>query len=237
MFWPASGSLVTLRGDRVLAPAEERALLADAWFAALTPELQCAMLHASAVWHVPAGHSLGAQGAVPDVWFGLAAGAVHLSVCSEAGRETTLDLLEPGQWFGDAQLLDAQALPYGARTWAASTLLVMRRSSLRQLLAQHASLAIALARLNAQRNLRLAQRLSAQAEPLLQLRARRLLALLAERFGVRVAGGRRIALSLTQAQLAQLMDASRQRVNEILGALEREAAVRVERRSVVVRYD
>lgn len=237
MFWPASRSLVTLRGDRVLAAAEERALLANPWFASLAPELQCAMLHASAVWHVPARHDLCSQGAVPDVWFGLAAGAVYLSCVSPGGQETTLDLLEPGQWFGDMALLDAQPLAYSARTWAASTLLVMRRSSLRQLLGQHASFGTALARLNAQRNQRLLDRLGEQAEPLLHLRARRMLRLLAHRFGVNVPGGVRIALPLTQAQLAQLMDASRQRVNEILGVLEREAAVRVERRSVVVRYD
>jgi CRP-like cAMP-binding protein len=237
MFWPASRSLVTLRGDRVLAAAEERALLANPWFGALAPELQCAMLRESAVWHVPVRHKLCSQGAVPDVWFGLAAGAVHLCATSEAGHETTLDLLEPGQWFGDMALLDAQPLPYAAQTWAASTLLVMRRSSLRQLLAQHPAMGTALARLNAQRNLRLLQRLGEQAEPLLHLRARRMLRVLAQRFGVRVPGGWRIALPLTQAQLAQLMDASRQRVNEILGVLEREAAVRVERRSVVVRYD
>jgi CRP/FNR family transcriptional regulator, cyclic AMP receptor protein len=209
-----------------LTAAEAQALQGNEWFNLLSLELQQALLRHCAIWHVPAHHTVATQGSVPDVWFGVAAGAVKLSICSASGRETIVDLLEPGQWFGDVPLLCGLPAPYEATTWAPSTLLLMRRSTLRQLLASHADLGAALLRLNWERSARLMDRLVDQGEPLLEQRARRLLARLASQFGLTQRGATRITLAMTQTQLGLLLGSSRQRVNQLANKLERRGEIR-----------
>jgi CRP/FNR family cyclic AMP-dependent transcriptional regulator len=64
--------------------------------------------------------------------------------------------------------------------------------------------------------------------------ARQLLQL-ARRYGVQEEGGQtRIGLALAQEDLAQLLGAPRQRVNQELKALEREGALRVEPSKLIV---
>jgi len=209
-----------------LNAAEVAALRANDWFNQLPLALQRALLQNCAIWHVPAHHIVVTQGSVPDVWFGLAAGALKLSISSTGGRETVIDLLEPGHWFGDVPLLSGLPAAYEVRTWTSSTLLVMRRSTLRQLLAAHAELGPALLRLNWERSARLMDRLVDQGEPLLEHRARRLLSRLAEQFGERGRDATRITLAMTQSQLGQLLGSSRQRVNDVVSKLERLGEIR-----------
>ena len=213
--------------DMRLTANERRALLDDAWFGSLPPALRWDLLLHSAIWHVPPRQVLATQGSVPDVWFGIAAGAVKLSACSSGGRETVLDVLEPGQWFGDAPLLARLPQPYAARTCAPSTLLLMRRSVLQNLLAIHNNFHGALTRLNWGRSQRLMERLGEQAEPSLPERARHQLQVLARRFGTRTGFATRIGLALTQAELGGLLGASRQRVNQVLHVLERAGSIRL----------
>ena len=209
-----------------LNAAELDALQANDWFNPLPLQLQRALLQHCAIWHVPAHHTVAMQGSVPDVWFGVAAGAVKLSIRSIAGRETIIDLLEPGQWFGDVPLLSGLPAPYEARTWAPSTLLLMRRSTLRELLAAHAEMGPALLRLNWGRSARLMERVVEQGEPLLEQRARRLLSGLASRFGASRGDATRITLSMTQSQLALMLGSSRQRINELVNRFERQGEIR-----------
>jgi CRP/FNR family transcriptional regulator, cyclic AMP receptor protein len=209
-----------------LNAAEMKALRENDWFNPLPLQLQRALVQHCAIWHVPAHHTVATQGSVPDVWFGVAAGAVKLSICSPAGRETIIDLLEPGQWFGDVPLLSGLPAPYEARTWAPSTLLLMRRSTLRQLLAAYADLGPALQRLNWERSARLMDRLVQQGVPLLEDRARQLLSRLAGQFGVSGRDATRISLAMTQSQLGQLLGSSRQRVNDLVNKLERRGEIR-----------
>lgn len=212
--------------DMRLTANELRALLDDTWFGSLPAALRRDLLLQSAIWHVPPRQFLATQGSVPDVWFGIASGAVKLSACSSSGRETVLDLLEPGQWFGDAPVLSRLPQPYAARTCAPSTLLLMRRSVLLNLLANHAGFDAALTRLGWRRSERLMERLREQAEPSLPERARHQLQILARRFGIRMRSATRIGLALTQAELGGLLGASRQRVNQVLHVLECEGAIR-----------
>jgi CRP/FNR family transcriptional regulator, cyclic AMP receptor protein len=197
------------------------ALLADPWFRTLTEELQLKLVQSAAVRQVPARMTLGRQGAVPEVWFAVAAGAVKVSSYSAEGRETVIDLLEPGQWLGDGPLLADEGQPYAAEAVAHSTLLVMRRAMLHNLLMGAPELGVALARLNWMRASRVMRHLHEQAEPLLEDRVRRFLNTLAKRFGSEDAAGVQIELPLAQSDLALMVQGSRQRINAVLGRLER----------------
>ena len=104
----------------------------------------------------------------------------------------------------------------------------------KELLTLHAELYDALLRLNCRR-LRL---MFDQIEDLntrpLQSRLARQILLLARSYGINQGEEIRIGLALAQEDLAQLLGASRQRVNQELKGFERDGAVRVEPTRLVV---
>lgn len=212
-----------------LGAAEERALMGDPWFAALSGGLQVGFCARSAVSRVPSGQTLCMQGAIPEVWYGLVAGAVKLCSYSEAGDETIFEIVEPGQWFGDVPLMDRHSQPYTVQTLAPSTVLLMRRSALCELQDAWPELVFALGRLNWNRTLRLLDRLADFTEKSLEARTRRQIEVLAQRFGQPATGGSRIGLQLPQSELAAFVGASRQRISTTLRKLERDGEIHKDR--------
>lgn len=225
---PRPLNLAAVAGSAKLGAAEEQAVRGEAWFASLAPELQHAILARAAVRRLRAGAVLTRGAGSADAWFGVAAGAVRLSTALASGKQVSFQLVEPGGWFGDIPLLDGMAQPCDAETCAESTILVLRKDDLLQLLARHPDLGLALARLNCRRA-RTMMGLFADAVSLpLENRLARQLLQLARRFGQReAAGGLRIALKLSQQDVADLLGASRQRVNAGLKKLERSGVLRV----------
>ena len=116
-----------------------------------------------------------------------------------------------------------------------TTLLFVRKPDFKELLSQHVELYDALLRLNCRRLRLMFDALEdLNTRPLASRLARQLL-LLARSYGIAEPGGQvRIGLALAQEDLAQLLGASRQRVNQELKAFERDGAVRVEPTRLVV---
>ncbi len=112
--------------------------------------------------------------------------------------------------------------------------MTVRKPDFRALLAAHSELYEALLRLNCRR-LRLMFDMieDLNTRPLAARLAKQVL-LLARSYGVTEGDETRIGLQLAQEDLAQLLGASRQRVNQELKAFEREGAVRVEPTRLVV---
>jgi CRP-like cAMP-binding protein len=112
--------------------------------------------------------------------------------------------------------------------------LSVRKADFKELLARHTELYDALLRLNCRR-LRIMFNLieDLNTRPLSARLARNIL-VLARSYGVPQGEEIRIGLQLAQEDLAQLVGASRQRVNQELKELEREGALRVEPTRLVV---
>lgn len=210
-----------LHGEPTLLMHEERAIRSNAWFRQLDSELQSALLAAASVRRVRAGATLLRSHAPAEIWYGLAHGAVRLSTSLESGRQLTLALVHPGQWFGDVSLLDAQPR-WEAQACADSTLLWMPRATLTQLLAQHPSLGLALARLSSYRTRLITAQLTAALSMSLRQRLAYLLLHMGRRFGQPVADGVRVNLKLSQRDLSDMLGVCRQRVNVCLKQMERE---------------
>ncbi len=204
------------------------------WFARLSPGLQQAILARAAVRRLASGTTLAARGTPAQEWIGVARGAVRVSTVSMAGKLVTLTYVEPGTWFGDIALFDGLPRTHDAETHGATTLLVVRKADFHALLAAHVELYDALLRLNCRR-LRLMfdhfEELNTRA---LRPRLARQLLLLARSYGVEQGEAVRIGLQLAQEDLAQLLGASRQRVNQELKRLERDGVLRVEPARLVI---
>ena len=111
---------------------------------------------------------------------------------------------------------------------------MVRKQDFRDLLAHHVELYDALLRLNCRR-LRLMFDVveDLNTRPLAARLAKQIL-LLARSYGIAQGEEIRIGLALAQEDLAQMLGASRQRVNQELKSFERDGAVRVEPTRLVV---
>jgi CRP-like cAMP-binding protein len=218
----------------VLTLDEQQSIESGAWFSKLSPTLRAAILSRSVVRHLEDGAPLASRGAPAEQWCGVASGAVRISTVSLSGKQITLTYAEPGTWFGDIALFDGLPRTHDANAHGATTLLVVRKPDFKALLAQHVELYDALLRLNCRR-LRLMFDLfeDLNTRPLAARLAKQIL-LLARSYGIEQGEELRVGLQLAQEDLAQLLGASRQRVNQELKGFEREGAVRVEPTRLVV---
>ena len=174
------------------------------------------------------------RGAAAEEWCGVAKGAVRVSSVSLSGKQVTLTYVEPGTWFGDISLFDGMPRTHDSNAHGDTTLLVVRKADFRELLALHTELYEALLRLNCRRLRLLFDTVEdLNTRPLSQRLAKQIL-LLARSYGIAQGDEIRIGLQLAQEDLAQLLGASRQRVNQELKGFERDGAVRIEPTRLVV---
>jgi len=204
------------------------------WFSKLSAALRSDILARASVRRLHDGALLSCRGEPAEEWMAVAKGAVRVSSVSLAGKQIALTYVEPGTWFGDISLFDGLPRTHDASVHGETTLLVMRKPDFKELLQRHTELYEALLRLNCRR-LRLMFDMveDLNTRPLASRLAKQIL-FLARSYGELQGDEIRIGLQLAQEDLAQLLGASRQRVNQELKSFEREGAVRVEPARLVV---
>lgn len=224
--------------DPILTMEERAAINAGRWFSTLSPSLRHDILRCAYVKRFRDGELIAARGDTPEEWMACARGAVRVSSTSVTGKQITLTYIEPGLWFGDVSIFDGDSRTHDVYAHGQTTLLCVARADFQKILAQHVEFYQAMLRLNARR----IRQLYGLVEDLntLPLRARlaKQLLHLARSYGVASLaneGEIRIGLHLAQEELAQLLGASRQRVNQELKGMEREGLIRIEAGGLVVR--
>lgn len=225
--------------DPILTIDERAAINSGRWFSTLSPALRHDILRCAYVKRYKDGDLISARGDTPEEWIACARGAVRVSSTSLSGKLITLTYVEPGIWFGDVAIFDGDQRTHDTYAHDNTTILCVARADLRKILDQHVELYEALLRLHARR----IRQLFGLVEDLntLPLRARlaKQLLHLMRSYGVPSLSDSaeiRIGLHLAQEELAQLLGASRQRVNQELKAMEREDAIRIEAGGLVVRH-
>lgn len=223
--------------EPILTIEEREAINSGRWFSSLSPSLRHDILRCSYVKRFKDGALIAARGEPPEEWIACARGAVRVSSTSISGKQITLTYVEPGIWFGDVAFFDGEQRTHDAYAHGDTTILCVARGDFRKILAQHMELYDALLRLHARR----IRVLFGLVEDLntLPLRARlaKQLLHLVRSYGVpNLANGDevRISLQLAQEELAQLLGASRQRVNQELKGMEREGTIRIEPAGLVI---
>ena len=218
----------------VLTEDERAHIAGGSWFSKLSPALREAILSRATVRRLPDGAELSSRGANADQWCGVAKGAVRVSSVSLSGKQVTLTYVEPGTWFGDIALFDGLPRTHDAHTHGPTTLLTVSKADFKALLATHVELYDALLRLNCRRLRLLFDAVEDLNTRPLSARLAKQILLLARSYGVAQGDEIRIGLQLAQEDLAQLLGASRQRVNQELKGFERDGAVRIEPTRLVV---
>ena len=224
--------------DPILTNEEREAINAGRWFSTLSPSLRHDILRCTYVKRFKDNDLIAVRGEPPEEWIACAKGAVRVSSTSISGKQVTLTYVELGVWFGDVAIFDGDRRTHDAYAHGDTTIVCVAKADFRKILANHVELYDAMLRLHARR----IRQLFGLVEDLntLPLRARlaKQLLHLARSYGVPSLSNNdeiRIGLQLAQEELAQLLGASRQRVNQELKAMEREEAIRVETAGLVVR--
>jgi CRP-like cAMP-binding protein len=224
--------------EPILTVEERTAINSGRWFSSLSPSLKHDILRCAYVKRYKDGELITARGEPPEEWIACAKGAVRVSSTSISGKQITLTYVEPGIWFGDVSIFDGDRRTHDAYAHGESTILCVAKADFKKILATHLELYEALLRLHSRR----IRQLYGLVEDLntLPLRARlaKQLLHLVRTYGVpSLSDGSevRIGLHLAQEELAQLLGASRQRVNQELKSMEREEAIRIEPGGLVVR--
>jgi CRP-like cAMP-binding protein len=224
--------------DPILTIEEREAINTGRWFSSLSPSLRHDILRCAYVKRLKDGDLISARGDPPEEWMACAKGAVRVSSTSLSGKQITFTYVEPGIWFGDVAILDGDTRTHDVYAHGETTILCVAKADFQKILASHVELYDAMLRLQARR----IRQLFGLVEDLntLPLRSRlaKQLLHLARSYGVpslHHGSETRIGLHLAQEELAQLLGASRQRVNQELKAMEREEILRIEPGGLVVR--
>jgi CRP-like cAMP-binding protein len=179
------------------------------------------------------GELVFSQGEAGDALYAVVAGQVRISTGAADGREIFLNLMEPGDTFGEIALLDGGTRTATATATVASELVLIRRDALFELLGREPKVAVELLRLCGAR-LRWTSGLLEDAA-LLDAPARlakRLLSL--GRMHGEQDGGR-FTLRISQEDLASFLGVTRQAVNQQLQAWKTKGWLALSRGAIEVR--
>jgi len=199
--------------------------LAAAWFRVLNDEQRSRVERDVAVQPVPAGTIIERKGELAQVWIGVLAGLVKVSVGNAEGKVASLTGVPAGGWIGEGSLLKREVrkydvvalrdsvvarLPAATFDWLLDTSIPFNRYLLHQL------------------NERVAQFIGkAEYDRLLDPDAR-VARCLAELFNPLLYPGMGMRLAITQEEVGYLARVSRQRANQALGKLEEAGLLKVE---------
>jgi CRP/FNR family transcriptional regulator, cyclic AMP receptor protein len=223
--------------EPILTIDEREAINSGRWFSSLSPSLKHDILRCTYVKRYKDGELISARGDTADEWIACARGALRVSSTSVSGKLVTLTYVEPGIWMGDVSMFDGDRRTHDVYAHGDTSIVCVARADFRKILASHVELYEALMRLQARR-IRLLFGLVEDLNTLpLRARLAKQLVHLVRSYGVTSLSNNeevRIGLHLAQEELAQLLGASRQRVNQELKSMEREGIIRVEPSGLVV---
>ncbi len=183
---------------------------------------------------VPAGHVILERGDPPDAVFAIATGKLKVVAPRNAGRNATLHILGPGDVFGEVALFDADGRSARVTAIEESVLVAIDRRDFMDLLARSTALSGRMLTLMAARLRNTIAHFEATTSLDVPARLARKLLILAKDFGDR--DGKRVTLTvrLSQSELGDLVDSSRQSVNRELRRWHEEGILGTEDGRLVV---
>lgn len=201
---------------RISRRMKHDALLASPFFQHLSAEELDEILGFAVERRVPKGTVIFSKGDPGTSMMSVLAGRVRASSVSADGKEVTLNVIGPGEFFGEIALLDGKPRSADATAAEDSVLLVVERRHFLPFLFKNEKLIERLLAVLCDRLRRTSLALEELALFDLPARLARLLLQLARDHGSKVDGGVRIGLKLSQRDLSTLVSSSRETVNKQL---------------------
>jgi CRP/FNR family transcriptional regulator, cyclic AMP receptor protein len=216
----------TAGGPRIDIRMKRDALLSSPFFRAMRPEEIDAILGFAIERRFPRGATILNKGADGSNLMAVLAGRVRIGNVSAEGKEVTLNVIGPGEIFGEIALLDGKPRSADAVAVEDTTVLMVERRDFLPFLLRHDTLVERLLVVLCDRLRRTSGALEEIALFDLPARLARVLVKLADDYGrPDPAGGVRIGLKLSQRDLSTLVASSRESVNKQLRVWRTAAAL------------
>jgi len=201
---------------RLERDAKRGALLASPLFHAMQPAELDEILKFASERRVRRGQTIFQRGDNGSAMMAVLRGRVRISTVSGDGKEVTLNVINPGEIFGEIALLDGEPRSADATAIEETLLLVVERRHFLPFLRQNEDLFLRLLAVLCSRLRRTSMALEEIALFDLPIRLARVLLKLAEDYGRPGTAGTRIDLKLSQRDLSNLVASSRESVNKQL---------------------
>ena len=185
-------------------------------------------------WHFSAGQFIFEQGDPGDLLYIIVTGKVKIGCSSPDGRENLFSILGPSDMFGEMSILDPGPRMSTATALTDVEAVGMDRAMLREWMASRPEAAEAMLRVLARRLRRMSTSRAEMVFTDAPGRIAKLLLRLAQRFGVQRDGAVEVTHDLTQDEIAQLVGASRETVNKVLGDFTDRGGIRLRGKGVII---
>lgn len=220
---------------RLERDAKRVALKGSMLFDAMRPEELDEILKFASERRVRRGQTIFQRGDDGSSLMAVLRGRVRISSVSGDGKELTLNVINPGEIFGEIALLDGQPRSADATAIEDTTLLVVERRNFVPFLRQNEDLFLRLLAVLCARLRRTSTALEEIALFDLPVRFARVLLKLGVDYGRPCAAGTRIELKLSQRDLSNLVASSRESVNKQLRAWRESGVLDMEDGLIVLR--
>lgn len=222
-------------GVRLERDARRAALLASQLFQAMQPAELDEILKFSTERHCSRGATIFQQGDEGSSMMAVLRGRVRVTAVSTEGKEVTLNVIGPGEVFGELALLDGKPRSNHVTASEDSHLLVVERRHFIPFLRRNEDLFLRMLVVICDKLRRTSLALEELALFELPTRLARLLLKLADDYGRPTEGGVRIDLKLSQRDLANQVASSRETVNKQLRIWRDDGVVDIETGYIVVK--
>lgn len=182
----------------------------------------------------PKGSSVYLPADVADSAFLLADGRVRLCSTTPEGKQSILAFIEPGELFGELSLIEVAEREERAEAVTNSTIVLIPGDILRSMMEQSAQLAIGVTKLIGLRCKRVERRLRSLLFRNNRDRLTHLLTELAEQYGNPTREGVELGIRLSHQDLASIIGATRETVTTLLGEMQSEKLLRIQRQKLVL---
>jgi CRP/FNR family cyclic AMP-dependent transcriptional regulator len=193
------------------------------------------LLHYARVERYPAGHEIYAKGSPGQSMMAVLRGTAKMTSVSAEGKEIVLNIIDPGEIFGEIALLDGEERSADAVAMTDCELLVLNRRDFMPILEHRADICMILLRILCQRLRQTSEQVEDVLFRHLESRIAKALLHLAESAGLNGVPGMSVDLRLSQRELGNIAGGSRESVNKHLQIWHKAGLITLGKGSIVIR--
>jgi len=165
----------------------------------------------------------------------LISGRVKILHNTQDGKQAVLAIIDPGELFGELAILEEGQREETAETMEPSTVVLIPADDIKRLAAEHHSLSVGITKLMGLSRRRFERRLKSLLFRSNRERLVHLLFDLAEKYGRYTKdGGISLGIRLSHQELASIIGSTRETVTLVLGELQTEGVISINRRDLVL---
>ena len=166
--------------------------------------------------------------------YALRSGVIKLGALDADGREATLALLDPGELFGELEIIDGTARAHVATAQSEATVSVIPRTTFLRLMKQHSDFAFRVSVRLGHKVQEFQSKISCLVFKGAHSRLSELLLELVRRYGEPASGGTRLRYRFSHRELACLIGVARETVSYTMAEFRRDGLIATERGRIVV---